>query len=225
MTLTIPWADLQLIKPGANDPRVDLRTGILHVDAGNAYNLHDWFDGPSGGIESHLHIPKDGHTFQYRDLLYEADANWHANPFAMSVETQGYADGVWTADQLSEIKRIMLYSAKTPAIGIPLRPPKFWNDAGWGYHTMFERWHPEDKSCPGRQRIEQYHDLLVPWMAQAKENPTMAIEDLILNSSERNRLANNRVEELLKELATPAQEAAAKKRSDAYAAANPIRKG
>lgn len=225
MPLTIPWADLQLIKPGANDPRVDLRTGILHVDAGNAYNLRDWFDGPSGGIESHLHIPKDGHTFQYRDLDYEADANWKANPFAMSVETQGYADGIWTADQLAEIKRIMLYSAQTPAIGIPLRKPRFWNDSGWGYHTMFEQWYPEDKSCPGWQRIMQYHDILVPWMEQAREDPHMAIEDLILNSCERNRLANNRVEEMLKEILTPAQEARAKARSDAYAKANPVRKG
>ena len=225
MPLLIPWADHQLIKPGANDPRVDLRTGILHVDAGNAYDLEDYFRYRSGGIESHLHIPKNGHTFQYRDLLFEADANYLANPFAMSVETQGYGDGEWTDDQLAEIKRIMLYSAETPEIGIPLRKPEHWRDAGWGYHTMFEQWHPKPKSCPGRDRIEQYHDILVPWMGRAKENPTMAIEDLILNSSERNRLANNRVEELLKELTTPAQEARAKLRSDAYAKANPVRKG
>lgn len=224
MSLLIPWADHQLIKPGANDPRVNVRMGILHVDAGNVYNLHDYFEDRSGGIESHLHIPKDGHTFQYRDLDFEADANWYANPFAMSVETQGYADGIWSADQLAEIKRIMLYSAATPEIGIPLRPPKFWNDAGWGYHTMFEQWHPKPKSCPGPKRIEQYHDILAPWMAQAREEPHVAIEDLILNSSERNRLANNRVEEMLKEVLTPAQEARAKARSDAYAKANPLRK-
>lgn len=225
MPLLIPWVDHQLIKPGANDPRVDLRTGILHVDAGNAYNLRDWFDGPSGGIESHLHIPKNAHTFQYRDLFYEADANYRANPFAMSVETQGYGSGTWNDDQLAEIKRIMLYSANNPAIGIPLRKPKHWRDSGWGYHTMFPEWHPEPKSCPGRERIEQYHDILVPWMARAKENPKMATDDLILNSVERSRLANNRLEECLKEIMTPAQRERAKLRSDRYAAANPVRKG
>jgi hypothetical protein len=223
MPLTIPWADLQLIKPGANDPRVDLRTGILHVDGGNAYNLRDWFDGPSGGIESHLHIPKNAHTFQYRDLNFEADANWKANPFAMSVETQGYASGEWTDDQLAEIKRIMLWSE--PNLGIPLRKPTHWRDSGWGYHTMFPEWYPKAKSCPGKERIEQYHDLLVPWMALARENPKMAIEDLILNAVERCRLAENRLEEQIKLLLTPEQRELARKRSDAYAKANPIRKG
>ena len=221
--MLIPFASKQLISPGANDPRIDARLGILHVDGSNAVNLHDWFDGPSGGIESHTHVRKDGHLYQYRDTDFEADANWHANPFAFSVETQGYADGVWTADQLATIKRLMLWSV--PNLGIPLVKPTRWDGSGWGYHTMFDQWHPEAKSCPGMQRIEQYNDILVPWMRDAREDPRVAIEDLILNSCERNRLANNRIEEMLKRLLTPTQLANAKESSDSYARANPVRKG
>lgn len=223
MPLTIPWAEKKLIEPGGNDPRINARVGIWHVDGGNARDLFNWFNGPSGGIESHCHTRTDGHTYQYRDFDFEADANFLANPFAASFETQGYADGIWTADQLAEMKRIMLWSV--PNLGIPLQKPSRWDGAGWGYHTMFDQWHPEPKSCPGRKRIAQYHDILVPWMAQAKENPKMAIEDLILNAVERNRLANNRLEEMLRLTLTPEQRDLAKKRSDAYAKANPIRKG
>lgn len=191
----IPFAKQQLIKPGANDPRIEARIGILHVDAGNAYNLHDYFANRSGGIESHTHIPKDGSLFQYRDTGWEADANYKANPFALSVETQGYANERWTNAQIAMIKRLMLWAVKEH--GIPLRKVTSWNDprGGWGYHTQFDQWHPVPKSCPGPYRIKQFHDVLVPWMADATEGGNNMAG--VPNFEERMIESNTRIEALL----------------------------
>ena len=177
----IPFAEHKLIPPGDNDPRITARIGILHVDGGNVYDLHDYFDGPSGGIESHAHIAKDGHLFQYRDTAYQADANYLANDFALSFETQGLAEGEWTDEQLAKIKDAMLWARAEH--WIPLRVVDTWNDpkGGWGYHTLFgapSQWTPYVKSCPGPARKQQFHDLLVPWMANPDQEDEVTPEDI-----------------------------------------------
>jgi hypothetical protein len=191
----IPFAEKQLIKPGVNDPRIEARIGILHVDGGNAYNLHDFFEGRSGGIESHTHIPKDGHLFQYRDTDWQADANYKANDFAISVETQGYAAGEWTPQQIAMIKRLMLWCVT--AHGIPLRKVTSWNDprGGWGFHIQFPQWHPVAKSCPGPDRIRQFNNVLVPWMEEATEGGDNMAG--VPNFEERMIESNTRIEALL----------------------------
>ena len=90
-----PFAVKRLIAPGSSDPRIEPRVAILHVDAGNASSLYDYFKNRSGGIESHFHIRKDGVIEQYRDTAFQADANLHANDFAVSIETQGFGEGEW----------------------------------------------------------------------------------------------------------------------------------
>lgn len=171
-----PRATKQLIPAGDNDPAIKPRIGILHVDGGNVYNLHDYFNGPSGGIESHFHIPKERvngiDLFQYRDTDRQADANLDANDFAISFETQGLADEEWTEHQLDEIKLAMLWARKQH--GIPLRVVTSWNDpvGGWGYHTLWgapSHWTPVVKSCPGPNRKLQFHKILVPWMTSVTE--------------------------------------------------------
>ena len=173
----IPFAKHELIAPGSNDPRIKARIGILHVDAGNVYDLHDFFAHRSGGIEAHGHIPKDGTLFQYRDTAFQADANQDANDFALSFETQGLGSGEWTDAQIAMIKRVMLWAREVH--GIPLRVVDTWNDpkGGWGYHTLFgapSHWTPVSKSCPGPDRKKQFHRVLVPWM---QSNPTTVQED------------------------------------------------
>lgn len=178
-----PFAVKRLIPPGANDPRINARIGILHVDAGNAESLYNYFNGRSGGIESHGHIKRSGLLEAYRDTAFQADANHKANDFATSWETQGFGEGIWSPEQLATIKRIMLWSVK--ADGIPLRKVDTWNDpkGGWGYHIMFGApgpWTPVSKACPGKDRIEQFHDILVPWLKRggkevAPPRPTPAI--------------------------------------------------
>lgn len=166
----IPFAEHKLISPPATDPRITPRVGILHVDAANAYDLYAYFNGRSGGVESHFHIPKDGTLFQYRDTGWQADANYLANDFAISVETQGLGTGQWTDAQLGMIKRVMLWCKDVH--GIPLRKCPEWDASGWGYHIQFGtpgKWTNVAKACPGNERIEQFHDVLVPWMKNAGE--------------------------------------------------------
>jgi hypothetical protein len=177
----IPFAEHRLIPPGDNDPRINARIGILHVDAGNAYDLWDYFAHRSGGIESHGHIRKDGTIQQYRDTAFQADANLDANDFAISFESQGYAEGTWTDEQIATNTRVMLWARQEH--NIPLRVVTSWDDfsGGWGYHTLFgapSHWTPVSKSCPGPDRKQQFHDVLAPWMANPTQEDDVTPEDL-----------------------------------------------
>ncbi|HEY1178468.1 MAG TPA: N-acetylmuramoyl-L-alanine amidase [Phytomonospora sp.] len=170
-------ADHKIIPPGSSDPRIDVVVGaILHVDAANSPSLYNYFNGPSGGIESHFFIKLDGTIEQYRDTNYEADANYHANSWVsggkrygfVSIETQGYGNGIWNDAQLVAIKRLLTELAGEH--GFPLRrcPGPF--SPGVGYHTMWgapSDWTPVSKTCPGPNRVIQYDQVLVPWFATA----------------------------------------------------------
>lgn len=197
----VPFATQMLIPPGSSDPRINARIGILHVDAGNAESLYDFFKNRSGGIESHGHIQKTGVLEQYRGTDWQADANFHANDFATSWESQGFGIGLWTEEQLSTIKRLILWHKRRHSI--PLRKVTSWNDprGGWGYHTLFgspSPWTPVAKSCPGPDRIKQFHTILVPWMEAGGPiddgNPTPRItEALKADTVEKRKIALRRI--------------------------------
>lgn len=171
-----PKAVRREIAPGANDPAIRVVGAILHVDAGNASSLFNYFNGPSGGIESHFHIRKDGVVEQYRDTGREADANYKANSFLdgdvrkgyVSVETQGLEAGEWTPEQVAAIKALLSWLSATH--GFPLRKCRDPRDPGVGFHTLFgapSAWTPVSKSCPGPDRKRQFERVLVPWFAAA----------------------------------------------------------
>lgn len=173
-------AKKRLIAPGGNDPAIKVVGAILHVDAGNAVTLYDYFNGPSAGIESHFHIRKDGIVEQYRDTGREADANFKANSFVedgvrrgyVSIETQGLEKGEWTPQQLRSIKDLLAWLAETH--GFPLRKCRDPRDPGVGFHTLFgapSAWTPVSKSCPGPDRKRQFEDVLVPWFKDSREKP------------------------------------------------------
>jgi hypothetical protein len=168
-----PKAVKRLIPPGSNDPRIKPRVAILHVDAGNNRDLHDYFAYRSGGIESHFQIALDGTVFQYRDTEWEADANHKANPFAVSIETQGLAEGEWTPAQLVAIRDLLRWLRKVHKI--PLRKCPKWDGKGVGYHIQFGApgaWTPSAKSCPGPQRIQQFDHVLMPMFGRRAERST-----------------------------------------------------
>jgi hypothetical protein len=163
-----PGAVSKNIPPGSNDPPIKPRVAVLHVDAGNASSLYDYFRLRSGGIESHFHVKLDGTVEQYRSIYWQADANHLANDFAVSIETQGYGPGTWTDAQLAAIKALLLWLNKEA--GIPLRKVEKWDGSGVGYHVQFGapgQWTPVAKSCPGPNRIAQFNEVLVPWFANA----------------------------------------------------------
>ena len=167
----IPFADKLLIPPGPNDPAIIPIGIILHVDAGNSPSLYKFFRDRSGGIESHGHIRKDGDLEQYRDTEREADANYKANSFIKqgkrygynSFETQGFGEGEWTDQQIATIKQVLLWENKEHNVPLVVAPGPY--EPGVGYHTLYPKdWSPVAKSCPGKERIEQFNDVLVPWM-------------------------------------------------------------
>jgi hypothetical protein len=173
-----PKAVPRLINPGSNDPAIEVVGAILHVDAGNASSLYEYFRDRSGGIESHFHIRRDGVVEQYRNTGWEADANLNANSFwsdgrrngYVSIETQGYGTGQWTPEQLESIKALLLWLSQTH--GFPLRLCTSPYGGGVGFHTLFgapSAWTPVAKSCPGPDRIKQFRDVLVPWFAEASK--------------------------------------------------------
>jgi hypothetical protein len=185
-----PGARARLIPAGSNDPKIIPIGVVLHVDAGNSGSLWDYFSHDSGGIESHFFIRKDGGVEQYRDTTIEADANYHGNSFKgsdgktygfVSVETQGYAQGEWTDQQLAEIKKLLTWMHKTH--NVPLRVCPAWNAPGVGWHVMWGAPGPwtnaRGKVCPGPDRVKQFNNILVPWFQTgdvAPVNPP-AVED------------------------------------------------
>lgn len=166
-----PRAIRREIPAPPNDPTIKPRLCIFHVDAGNANSLYDLFtrNQKSSGIESHLFVRKNGEVEQYRSIYTQADANYKANDFAVSVETQGYGDGEWTPEQIESLKDISLWL--NSEAHIPLIKATAWNGEGFGYHIQFGSpgyWTPVAKSCPGPLRIKQYNNILLPWMNSLK---------------------------------------------------------
>ncbi len=177
----MPGAIDKEIKPGSNDPAITPVGGVLHVAVSEAESLYPYFNGPSGGVESHFYVRRDGTIEQYRSIYFEADANYKGNSFLrggktcglLSIETQGMGAGEWTADQLASMKKIILWAHAEA--DVPIDVIKTWDGDGWGYHTMFGApgpWTPAaGKTCPGPDRIKQYQDIFVPWLKRGGQDP------------------------------------------------------
>lgn len=177
------WCDFATkrdIRPGSNDPPIDVVGVILHVAVSEERSLYNYFNGPSGGIESHFYVRRDGTIEQYRNTGFEADANWKANSFwedgrrkgFVSIETQGMGHGHWTGAQLDSIKRLLVWLHDEH--DFPLQKAPGWRGPGVGYHTMFgapSAWTPYAKTCPGPGRIEQFHNIIAPWMEEDSDMP------------------------------------------------------
>lgn len=177
-----PFAKQELIPPGANDPHIIPVGMIGHIAVSGAETLFPYFNGPSGGIESHFYIQWDGDIIQYRDTDYEADANYKANSWLdtkgrrlgmLSVETQGYAEGKWTKAQIESFKRLIAWAHVTHREFSVARAIRAFG-GGIGYHSQFPEWSPGPKSCPGPQRIEQMKEVIWPWCGQLNFSPAKA---------------------------------------------------
>jgi hypothetical protein len=136
---------------------------VLHVAVSEAPSLFDYFNGPSGGVESHFYVRRDGTTEQYRDTGFEADAQAQGNPFFISVETQGMGAGEWTPEQLATLKALIAWAHVQH--GFPLRIAPGWASPGVGYHSQFPQWNPNAHACPGVDRIRQFNTIFRPWLA------------------------------------------------------------
>lgn len=188
--LWYPKAVRRNIAPGTSDPYIVPVVGVLHIAVSDARSLFNFFNGPSGGIESHLYLRKDGTFEQMRAFNREADAQLGGNSWivkagtkaeqrfgSISIETQGFGTGSWTAAQQASIKEFLLWARDN--LGIPLRQVQTPNPTevaggGWGYHSLFTAWNRLGKTCPGKDRIAWFHGVLVPWMLLQRVAPKPA---------------------------------------------------
>lgn len=136
---------------------------IFHSAVSRGRTLHGYFDSPGVNVESHLYVQADGDCEQYIDSEVRADANYLANPFALSVESwdDGDPDKVpWTPAQMKRNVDIAVWAHKHH--GIPLRRAAAWDGSGIGGHTDFPRhWtNVPSKTCPGLARRPQVQEII-----------------------------------------------------------------
>lgn len=174
-----PDAIIKNIPPGSNDPRITPIGVILHSRGGVGDSLYDYFDGPSGGIESHGYIRFGGEFEQYRDTQYEADANYKGNSFFkdgvrygfLSVETEGYGTESWADAQIDTILDFCQWTQIEHKVLMRECPTPY--SSGVGYHIQFGSpgaWTPVAKICPGPIRIEQYRKVIIPTLSRFRED-------------------------------------------------------
>jgi len=181
-----PKAIRKNIPPGKSDPKIIPVGLVYHVRDGVGDSLYPYFSGPSGGVESHWYIRYDGTVEQYRDTVYEADANGKGNSWISggkryglhSVETEGRERGVWTEAQIYALKELTVWDAKYH--GWPLQICPDWNGPGVGYHVMFGApgpWTKVAKTCPGPERVEQWNQVFAPWLRQGPTPTTPPVQE------------------------------------------------
>jgi len=169
--LWLPGVVKKPIPQGANDPLIIPVGDVFHIAVSEAASLHDFFE-RSGGIESTGYIRRDGTIEQYRPLNVECDAQGDGNSWVRdgkryglnSWETQGMGEGEWTPQQIASIKFIIGWKHRN--YGTPLRLNPGPNASGFGYHRMFKQWNKNAHSCPGSDRVQQFHGVIVPWMKE-----------------------------------------------------------
>ena len=173
-----PKAVVRIVTGLEKDPEIIPVGIIFHVSGSpNATSLFGWFDGPSGGVESHFHVDALGRREQYRDTTREADANYRGNSWIgpdgkrygyISVETQGGATGRWSDVMLASLVELSEWLMAThPTIKRAVATGV--QSGGFGWHVMFGAgkgtfsWsNAAGKVCPGSERIEQCQTILFP---------------------------------------------------------------
>jgi hypothetical protein len=119
---------------------------------------------PHSGLEWHFMVFRDGAVDQLVDTMRRADANYRANPFAISVETEDDGDPdnePWTDEQMWSMAELAVWAHEHHPI--PLSQADHWNGSGIGYHTLWgapSPWTPVVKTCPGRARKAQWPELM-----------------------------------------------------------------
>lgn len=162
----VPFAKIELLPESGSQGKINPTQIVLHtaVDGPGSTDLHNYFNSPGIGTESHFFIQNDGDIFQYMNTTTRADAQFDANVRAISIETED--DGSvtsWTVDQINSIKRLgnFLMGAHP---GILRRVCPAQDLPGWGYHSLFPQWNKNNHSCPGGPRIHQFNTDITTWL-------------------------------------------------------------
>lgn len=166
-----PNAVVRNIPPGSSDPKIKATCVALHVAASTADSLYGYFNGPSGGVESHFYVRTSGVVEQYRDTAYQADAQSGGNYNAISIETAGLAGGTWNSLQIAAIIALIRWICATH--GVPARILDSPTGHGIGWHSQWPTWNPDSHDCPGAARVGQITSTIIPALNQ-EDNVTPA---------------------------------------------------
>jgi hypothetical protein len=147
------------------EPAITMRAVIHHSIVGSAEGAYQYFAG-STAIESHFIVKKNGYFWQCMSLGEQADANFRANAFAGSIETEDNGDpdtDPWTPAQLNTLVWLSLEMRRLRP-RIARRRCRTWDDAGLGHHTLFpSQWsNVPGKTCPGAIRKRQWANTVLP---------------------------------------------------------------
>jgi N-acetylmuramoyl-L-alanine amidase len=121
-----------------HEPAIAMHTVIHHSIVGSAEGAFQYFAGATA-IESTFIVKKSGYFWQIMSLGEQADANFRANAFAGSIETEdnGHPDtDPWTPAQLDTLVWLSLEMRRLRPL-IARRKCRTWDDPGIGYHSLF----------------------------------------------------------------------------------------
>jgi hypothetical protein len=150
-----------------------------------------YFNRADVGVESHFGIggpwdsaALDGAIFQWIGTDHTADANYHANPIAISIETSDGGDPSrpWSIKQGAALVRLI--NRLCNVYDIPRRQANSPTGSGIGWHAMWgapSEWTPvSGKVCPGSVRIRQLKTEIYPkvFANQPANDPGRWFEDV-----------------------------------------------
>jgi hypothetical protein len=162
------------------EPRITPRILVFHTMVGSLRGTDSLFK-KSGytGTESHFGVggpwdgaALDGAVWQWQSLDRQADAQNAGNAYATSIETSdgGQPLRAWSAKQLDALVALAAWWCRQT--GAPARLVSSTSQSGFGYHAQFTAWAPDGRTCPGRTRIAQLIDVVIPRTARALGSPS-----------------------------------------------------
>lgn len=170
----------KLLPEWDSQPKITPTTIIDHSIVGSALGAWLMFR-DSSNLESHFIIDLNGEIWQCMDTGREADANFEANRYALSIETADNGNPntfPWTANQLDSL--VWLHN-KLVAVHPTISRKKATSceSGGLGYHTLFGApscWTPSvGKTCPGKPaRVDQWNSVLLPKFLNGTEEDMTA---------------------------------------------------
>lgn len=176
METRYPGAAWRPLSSSQSEPLVGTpRILVFHTMVGGLAGSEAMFrrDGYTG-TESHFGVggpwdgaALDGAVWQWQSIDRQADAQNAGNAYCTSVETAdgGNPDRPWSDKQLRALVQLTTWWCRQT--GAPARLVQRVTDHGIGYHSQFEAWAPDHRTCPNPTRITQLRSVVIPRVVDA----------------------------------------------------------
>lgn len=198
MNDTYPYATMQLLQPEVRtEPVIDPVLAILHTHGakGTSQAVGRYFARQDVKVESTVSLPRTGGVVQFQYLDRQADANAAANGWteggrllgAWSIETEDLGDPriPLTPEQCSTASLFLAHGKDHYGLDLERARAVGRGWRGVGHHSLFDRWNPNNHSCPGPVRERQLYEQLLPgalWLvaaaAASKVDRTEIVDEL-----------------------------------------------